>query len=251
VSRRWPLPCALAWLLLACGGGGQPAAEAPRPTDDDDDGPVERHPAVPEADDDDDDDGVEIEGLRGHLTPQQIEAGVAPHSAALSGCHTSRSKKRRYLGGQVEIAWTVARDGAVRSAQIKQSDLGSWEIERCLLDIARGMRFALPKGGEADFSVPFDFGAQQGVRWWDEERADREVAERLDALEACPDQPSNVWVTLYVGTRGQVQSAGFSSPSRQPIADSWADCAAAAVESWTLADPQGQIAKAGFRYHPE
>ncbi len=242
----------LGLVFAGCGGGGRPAVENPGGGEAEEEfTPTHHESTAPKMDDDEEDDGVEIEGLRGHLSPADVEAGVSPHFREIMACHTSRTKKRRYIGGKVELGWTVNKDGTVKTAQIRESDLGAWDIEKCLLDIAREIQFKAPRGGEADFSLPVDFDARQGVRWWDEERADEEVADNLDQLEECPSQPTNVWVTFYVGTRGAVQSAGFASPSKQPIDDAWADCAAAAIESWTLSDPEGRMVKSGFRYHPE
>ena len=58
--------------------------------------------------------------------------------------------------------------------------------------------------------------------------------------------PSDVVVTLYVGTRGKVQSVGFAS-SAAPLSDGWADCAAEMIQSWQLVDPRGQVAKLTYR----
>lgn len=250
----------LAVLILvlgaACGGSDKPIESASGPDDDDDriargDRAGGRHSAVPDVDEDDDDD-LEVEGLRGHLDPYDIQQGVKPHSATLSACFTKQVKKRGYIGGKVAFKFVVTPVGAVKQVQVQESDLGAWEIEACLLAIARQMQFKQPRGGEAEFDLPLEFQPKRAVLWWDEERTETEVGlERLAELTACEPAPSNVWVTLYVGTRGKVMSAGFASPAKQPIDDAWATCAQAAISAWTLADPRGQIAKGGFRFNPE
>jgi hypothetical protein len=236
--------------LSGCGGGDKPVA-APEPVED-----TGGRRRAPPDDDDDRDDGVEIEGLRGHLERGEIEAGVSPHHDDLSRCFTARVGKRRFLGGQVELKWRVARDGSVKQVAVTSSDLGAWEVEKCLLEVGRSMRFAKPTGGEAEFSLPLDFPARGGVLPWDGDRAAIEVEKHLADLAQCADSgagatavaPGEVAVTLYVGTRGQVQSAGFAAEA--PLDDSWADCAAALMLEWTLSDPRGKVAKLGFRYTP-
>jgi TonB family protein len=254
---RWL--ASLLLVLVCCGGGGKSAVEDPgdrdREGDGDGDEPRsgERRSAVPDIDDDDDDDneGMEIEGLGGTISKSAIKEGLAPHTEAIGACHSGKTRKRRFVGGHVELAVLVNRDGTVKTVTIKQSDLGAWDVERCLLELVRTMEFGRPKGGEADFDQPVDFSPRQNVKWWPEERADSEVEDKLAELAECPSQPRDVWVTFYVGTRGAVKSVGFSSPSKMPIADEWVDCAASAIEAWTLSDPEGHIAKSGFRYNPE
>ena len=251
---RWL--ASLLLVLACCGGGGKSAVEDPGDDsagDGEEPRSGERRSAVPDVDDDDEDDneGMEIEGLGGTISKSDINIGIRANSAALGACHASKTRKRRFVGGHVDLAFVVNRDGTVKSVTIKQSDLGAWDVERCLLELARTMEFGRPKGGEADFDQPLDFSPRQNVKWWAEERADSEVEDKLAEIDECPSQPSNVWVTFYVGTRGAVKSVGFSSPGKKPIADEWIDCAAGVVGAWTLSDPEGNIAKSGFRYNPE
>jgi hypothetical protein len=138
---------------------------------------------------------------------------------------------------------------------MSKSDLGSWAMEQCMLDIARKISFASPKGGpEAEFTVPLSFSPTRSVSWWDQARAETEVQDKLQELGECADKagiaaPDEVWITLYIGTRGQVQSAGFASAT--PLADEWATCAADKATAWVLSDPRGRVAKMTFRYAPE
>jgi TonB family protein len=250
-----PLMVALA--LAACGGSEKKAAGADGPdkivTGET---PTSRHSAVPDMDEEDEG-GMEIEGLRGTLAPEDIQAGIQGSSAELTSCYQKAHKKMRFLNGSVELKFRVARDGTVAAVQLAKSDLGAWPVERCLLETSREIHFAKPRGGEAEFSVPLDFSSGRGaLTWWDEARADQEVKKVIGELGKCAGEakvaePSNVWVTLYVGARGVVKSVGFASPSSAPIEDAWADCAAAVAGAWTLSDPRGRMAKAGFRFNPE
>lgn len=200
---------------------------------------------------------IEVEGLKGHLQPAQIEKGVQPHQGALERCYKSQARRSRFLGGKLVLKFTVGPDGAVKQAVLEENDLGAWAVERCILEIARAMTFAEPKGGdrEAEFTVPLEFAGTRRVEWWPEERVETVVQKKLAELEECREQngvevPSNVFVTFYVGNRGQVQSVGFVSPGRA-IDEAWAECAAGIVAGWVMPDPMGTIAKTGFRYRPE
>jgi len=233
--------------LAACGGGGS----ATKPPVDPGDPPPTRRVIEDSSQDDDHEDGVEVVSSRGHMEPADVEAGIAPHSAALEACYVDQVGRRRWLGGKVTISWQITKAGEVTSVAIAESDLGAWSIEKCLLAVARAATFARPKGGDADFSLPFEFSAKGATVWWDEDIAIKAVGKRVDALAKCTAggvPADEVMITIYVGTRGKVQSVGFASVGAVP--DAWADCAAKAIEGWTLADPRGKVAKLALRYHP-
>jgi hypothetical protein len=225
-------------LLVSCGGSEKPTPAPPSPVDHGDD---EEEP----------DDGLEVMSTRGRMDPADVEAGLQPHAAALEDCYKSRVGKQRWLGGKVELKWQIARDATLTSVQVVWSDLGSWPVEKCLLEVSRAMTFAPPKGGDADFTIPLEFSSRGSSQWWDEDRTAKAVGTRSEALAECvatgEAPPSDVSITIYVGTRGKVQSVGFAAPG--PVADGWADCAADLIKTWQLPDPRGQVAKLNLRYN--
>lgn len=246
--------------LIACGGSDKKASS---PVVDDSVGSVERREDsgrrrshVPGDDDEEDyDDNLEIEGLKGYIDPYDIQRGVEPRSADLAQCFEKKARRQKFLGGKVELSYTVARDGTVKTVRLSKSDVGSWDVEKCLLSVSRKMKFKKPKGGEADFSLPLEFEPSRGAMWWSEMKAEEELSVLPAQLEECGEQaasdPRNVWVTLYLGNRGVIKSVGFGSPHKDGIAEDWADCAVATVMAWTLNDPRGKVAKLSFRYNPE
>jgi hypothetical protein len=235
--------------LAACGGTSKaPAAPA------EDSSAREEMPADDE-EDQDGGDALEVTGTRGHMDPEAVKAGLAEHAGELEGCFTSQVGKRRFLAGKVELKWQVAADGAITSVQLAQSDLGAWPVEKCLLDIARGMSFTKPKGGATDFSIPLEFSGKQSSTWWDEEAGQAAVKNHLKDLAKCEKSltpPSDAVVTAYVGTRGKVVSVGFATAQEAGLDaatwDAWADCAEKRITSWQLPDPRGSIAKLAFHY---
>jgi hypothetical protein len=237
---------ALMFVVAAC-GGAEKTKTVEEPVEDTGGGGAARPDEEEEPDD-----GLEVESTRGKMAPEDVEAGIAPHAQALQDCYLSRVGKQKWLGGKVELKWQIARDGTLTSAQIVSADLGHWGVEKCMLGLARAMSFAKPKGGDADFTVPLELSARGNAEWWDEEKASAVVAKRVAELATCAEDglpdPTDVTVTVYVGTRGKVQSAGFSSPAL--IDDAWADCAHKIVMGWTLTDPKGRVAKLAFVHRP-
>jgi len=238
--------------LAACGGSEKPRTiEATPPPDHGVSEDVEEEP----------DDGLEVQSTRGKMDPDDVEAGIEPHAQALQDCYLSRvgasssrpqaGRAGKWLGGKVELRWDIDKEGTLTSVRIVSSDLGSWPVEKCLLELARSMTFAKPKGGDADFTIPFEFTARGNALWWEADMAANVVAKKVIELDGCAKQakvadPTDVTVTVYVGTRGKVQAAGFASPA--PIDDAWAECAYGKVMAWGLTDPKGKVAKLAFVY---
>ena len=195
-------------------------------------------------------DGMQVVAAHGHMEQAAVEAGLAPHTADLMACYTSRVGRRRWLGGHVVLHWDIARDGTITKVLLSESDLGAWPVEKCLLDVARGATFDKPVGGDADFQIPLDFSAKGAILAWDEDQGEKAVGKQLARLDACSKSeppPDEVTVTAYVGPHGKVQSVGFSS-GKSEIGDRWAECASKAVVAWKLPDPRGTIAKLAIRY---
>lgn len=245
---------ATAGLAAGCGGKGDSAAAREPTAGDDGDGPSGRRGMAPDIGEEEDDDELQVEGLRGRLDTYDIQEGVKPHAGAIDKCFTANRGKARYLGGSVELLFIVARDGTVQNVHLSRSDLGSWPVERCLLEVSRGMTFVKPKGGApAEFTLPLGFTARTPPEDWDGGRAAVEVTDKhLATLATCAEAgaaPASAWITVYLGTRGQVQSAGFATTA--PIDEAWAACAEQELLGWMLSDPQGRIARMTFAYPPE
>jgi TonB family protein len=269
---------------FACGGSKAPPPDKPI-------APVEkkvtRVPIETPEEEEKQEDGVTFVKSKGAMDKAAIEAGLAPHTEALSGCYTKKVGKRRWLGGHVVLHWDIKADGTVTSVKLTESNLGSWPVEQCLLDIAWQATFEKPSGGDADFTVPLDFSARGGTAIWDEDQALRAVGGQLASLDECDDfepgpkikpkkaalkknpkpqpkpkpaedekparpekPPSNVTITLYVGPQGKAQSIGFSSATTE-VGARWAACAEKTAFAWRLPDPRGQIAKLAVRYKAE
>ena len=265
-------------LLVACGGSKPPPAAPVEPA-------PQKVTRVPiDTGEDEQEDGVTFVKTKGSMSKEAIEAGLAPHQQAMMDCYTSKVGKRRWLGGEVRLLWEVKADGSIKSVKV-DSNLGAWDVEKCLLDLAWAATFDRPSGGEAEFDVPLNFNATRSTAIWDEDQALRAIGGQLAKLDECPNgpghdkdkkakkpakkapkapakaeaepaerpeprPPTNVTITLYVGPQGKAQSIGFSSPTSE-IGAKWAACADAVANAWRLPDPKGQIAKLAIRYKAE
>lgn len=269
----------VAFGLAACGGSPPPPEKPVEPPPK----KVSRILVEDESQDDPPEEGVTFVKTKGSISREAIEAGLAPHQTALAECYTGKVGKRRWLGGHVVLQWNIKADGTVTSVKLIESNLGSWAVEQCLLDIAWSATFGTPNGGDADFTLPLDFSARGGTAIWDEDQALRAIGGQLAMLDDCddfefqpkpakktgkakkapkkdgePDEkparpekpPSNVTMTMYVGPGGKLQSIGFASATTE-VGQKWSACAEKAAQSWRLPDPRGQIAKLAIRYKAE
>lgn len=233
----------LVLFAAACGGGGGKATTVEEPTH-------HRDP-VDHSEQSEPDDGVEVQSTRGRIDPGDVESALGPHTQAIQDCYLDAVGTRKWLGGHVELHWEVAGDGSLTATQLTVSDLGAWPIEQCMLGEARNVAFPVPHGEKpADVTVPLDFAAPRPAAAWDEDMSANVVSKHVAELAKCavkavPD-PTDVTVTLYLGTRGKVQSVGFASPA--VIDDAWAACAEKKVLAWQLSDPKGQVVKVAFVY---
>jgi TonB family protein len=245
------LVIALAGGVAAAGCGGK-SEGAKKPEVEDDEGTGRRRGQGPDIGEEEPDDGLQVEGLRGRIDSYDVQKGVEPHAQAIDDCFTQNRGKRRWLGGQVELAFLVGAEGTVQTVHVSHSNLGAWPVERCLLELARGMTFVKPKGGPtAEFTLPLNFSAPTPPDDWDEARSSAEVTTQEGNLAECSEAgtaPASATITLYVGTRGQVQSAGFTSSA--PIDEAWATCAEQKILGWTLSDPRGRIVRLTFPFPP-
>jgi TonB family protein len=262
--------------LSACGGSPPPSAKPVEPAPK----KVNRVVVEDESQDDAPEAGVTFVKTKGSISREAIEAGLSPHQTAMAECYTQKVGKRRWLGGHVVLQWNLKGDGTLTSVKLTESNLGSWAVEQCLLDIAWSATFAKPNGGDVDFTVPLDFSAKGGSASWDEDQSLRAVGGQLAMLDDCDDfefepkpvkkakkapkpkkndkaeadkptrpekPPKDVTMTLYVGPGGKLQSLGFSSATTE-VGQKWSACAEQVAQNWRLPDPRGQIAKLAVRY---
>jgi hypothetical protein len=179
---------------------------------------------------------IKVEGTLGTLDDAAVQSVVQKHAAALETCFTDVARSLRYVGGPVRLTLRVALDGRVkRVAAI--SELGNWDVEKCLMTRAKTFQFARPRGGEAEVQLPFEFTARTATSM----QALGGVDEVERSMARCGRRPEGTGVVFYVGPGGKITSTGFSSDA--PLSESWADCAAASARKARLEDPRGKVVK--------
>jgi hypothetical protein len=140
------------FLLLACGGRKGDVEVAEPET-------------APEVEEEEDDGGMQIEGLTGSLSMDEVrmvmnEGGIMKIEMCLNWIYT----KRDYSFGEVEFLFRVKSDGKVDNVKILHSELGDYELEKCLIKKLSYTRFPKPKGGATEVTYSFTIDLPSGTR---------------------------------------------------------------------------------------
>jgi len=179
------------------------------------------------------------------LAPHHVDAVFAEQEAGFITCG------RRAAGSNVGV---VARHmvllgpkGRVEHVYVAESDVGSLEVERCLLTAARFMEFPVPpQSGRTRFvrAFPVNPAARGTVVEKPESWGYPTIRGRRDAIRKCRadygyDGPFHL--TAFVGGRGRALSAGFHARHNTP--DGFADCVVRVVDETSFPDTAGQVVK--------
>jgi len=229
----------LAVAVAACGGGAS-----------DEQGWTENTEESTGADDGDSNDGMQIQGLMGTLTREDVNRGLEPRMNRFMRCFSARYGSLDVLGGHFELAFRVAVDGSVLWVYPRRSSIGDRATERCLLEVAAATRFRPPRGnGEAEFGWPLELDAPEDVRPplnWDSMQVSATLAEHMrEMLDGCPVAgTAGFEVTAYVAPGGRVMAAGAAADTQ--VAPEALDCVTDMVLAWPMPDPGSYPAKVTF-----
>ena len=61
------------------------------------------------------------------------------------------------MSGKIQVEWTIATSGSVRSVRQTFTSMNSTNTSNCIMSSIRGWRFPKPKGGEVIVNYPFIF----------------------------------------------------------------------------------------------
>jgi hypothetical protein len=227
-------------LLLAACSHAPPKKEEPAPQ------AAAAAPVAPRKDPDED---MQVTGTLGTLNDEEVSGPFQRRWDEITQCYQDAKSKLWYLGGKVELKIRIDKTGAPKSTFVSSSTVGSYDVERCILGIARELQFSRPHGGsEAEFTYPIEFRGKGAVTTWDEGRVTPHIKKpknRKDVSE-CKKQspngmPAQLMMTMYVAPGGKITSAGLAADA--PLDDAFAACLVGKTKLWRLDDPLGKIAK--------
>lgn len=207
---------AAAALALGCGSSTPPPAAAPPPADE----PApEKHSSTPN-----------IEYDLGPIDPGTFKKKVESLKPQWNDCYSSAHEKQETLEGKLTFTVRTNKDGSVKWAYVKESDLGAREVEKCIVDSLKAQNFGPPMdakegevaghtyGWELDGDArAADPGAQGQVM-----PAIEKAKSKINACRSKNDAKGKMIATLYVAKGGKPLSAGVAVDD--PSADGAIDC---------------------------
>lgn len=75
------------------------------------------------------------------LESSQISPVVKARYGAVSGCHSLSYAGGTQKEGKITLAWTVSKNGTVKTASVVNSSIANSEVEGCVIDIAKSLKF--------------------------------------------------------------------------------------------------------------
>lgn len=195
------------------------------------------------------DDGVEMMQEFGGMSEDKVTKAFKRVQKDLVACLGVEGPSSEYLGGQVAFLVTVDRSGRTLAAQMERSDLGSYSVERCMLDILAKNHWPKPVGGHkglARSGMEYDSGAVRPPVQWEVSDIESTLTSSKNAeiLAACGGG-GPFEITAYVATSGKVLSAGIAHTDDD--GEKTAACLVAAVEEMRFPSPGSWPAKISFQ----
>jgi hypothetical protein len=195
---------------------------------------------VHEASEAEDGDGsrLQMEQDHGFISQEAAQEALTRRWADLRGCYRVAGTAAAFAGGRVNLHFVVAASGATSEVQIRETQLGNFDVERCLVNAGLTVAFPRPRGGattSVDYTLEFRSTGEITVI----DFPDDAVAANLPALlgqqlgARCPTLGGEqVHATVYVDAAGTVRSAGLASPAS--LDEDAAACLAKALHLATI-----------------
>lgn len=89
------------------------------------------------------------------LTPEAIHKIVRSHFGELQSCYESTLANDNSLAGIVELELTIARDGTIKEGRLLKDNLGSAELNLCL--VKKMIEWEFPAHASEALTIEFPF----------------------------------------------------------------------------------------------
>ncbi len=192
---------------------------------------------------------MKLDNEIGVLDTDDVEATLREHFGAIRGCYGRAGKAQRYADGRVMLRFLVNGNGSAQDVWVLESTLGNYDVERCLVEVGRKIRFHAPSGRKATtFEYPVEFRSTKQVEVLDVDgpKVERDVAAFLPQLAACGQlAPEGASAIIYVEPNGFPGSVGIATAAA--LDEDVGDCMVQTIRGWkmSVAVP-GLVVRANF-----
>jgi len=192
---------------------------------------------------------LSIGGQLGSLDEGKVDDTFNRLIPRFGNCLSQGSSRVEFIGGHVKFFVRIALDGTAKWAYLSESTIGDRDTERCMLNVAKGVRWPLPLEGEGQAQKAFDFDPSPDVRDavpWGADRIARTLASARPKLGQCTQgAPGRYRATVYVQTNGTALSAGVAPPDERGEGGA-ADCVVDVIRGMKFPSPGSWPAKVMF-----
>jgi hypothetical protein len=184
-----------------------------------------------------DTDELQISLERGVISQEAAQEAVMARWKDLTRCYGEAGNAMGFAGGPVTLRFLVDGKGVITDVRVLETQLGNFEVERCLIRVGRGVQFPRPQGNataQVDYTLEFRSTGAIAVM----ELAPEELTTSLPGLfaqvaGACDQLGADeVAATLYIDAAGRVRSVGLASAGA--VDEAAATCVATAIKGWNV-----------------
>jgi TonB family protein len=181
---------------------------------------VKRTATIPQANFDDSPAAgqMKLENEVGVYDGADIEETLAEHMEEVRGCYNRAGTARKYAAGKVMLRFIVTGDGKPQDVLVIATDLGNYDVERCLVGVGRRVRFPPPNGNKGTtFEYPVEFRSTREMEVQDVEdslKIDHDLIAFRHSLASCGRVARNgASAIFYIEPNGMVASVGLAADS--------------------------------------
>jgi TonB family protein len=179
---------------------------------------------------------MKLDNEMGVLESQDVEATLEQHFDEVRACYHRAGKAQRYASGRVLLRFLVAGDGRAEDVWVIESNLGNYDVERCLVEVGRRISFDAPNGRKATtFEYPVEFRStnQLQVLDMDGPKVDHDVAVFMPQLAACGQlAKGSAQAILYIEPNGYPGSVGLAAAAE--LDEDVGDCMVQTIRHWRM-----------------
>jgi len=179
---------------------------------------------------------MEIDNELGVLETEDVEVALEGHLEDIRTCYQRAGRAQRYAQGKVLMRFLIAGDGRASDVLVVESNLGNFDVERCLVDVGRHITFKAPGGHKATtFDYPVEFRSTNEMVVLDlvGVKVEHDISTFMPQLAACGSLGANdVAAIMYIEPNGFPGSVGLASSST--IDEDVGDCVVQTIRRWKM-----------------
>jgi len=184
---------------------------------------------------------VQVKGLTGTLNKDDVYQTMDARQPELEACIAQVRRRDAYVHGSIQFGFAVDASGRIAELRTLRSDIGHFELEKCIGAVVIATQFPAPDGNAA---ARFEWGMQVLGAYepsdpMDAKPLQKVLAKRWAKLrERCELRRARArsQVTLYVGRSGRVLNAGVVPGGR--LDDEQLACVLEALRDWRMPKPK-------------